>query len=94
MAVGKARNTNKICLLSFDVNALKAIKKSNVDHKSIFLMTQSDEILQTRISTKGSPTEEQIEDKMLEAKSDNAYGKKDNFIYLLFYISLSNISII
>lgn len=91
MAVNKARNSNKICLLNFDVKGLKAIQKSTLDYKSIFLLTQTDEILKARIATKGSPTEDQIEDKMMEAQVDNG---SYIYIYIIYlFNSLSNIFI-
>lgn len=83
-AVTKVHDEGKLCLLDVDKNGVKQIKMHGLPARFVFVAPRSVEVLENRLRSRGTETEEQIQLRLKNALSEMEYGlAKDNFDLVL-----------
>lgn len=83
--IEKVHALNRICLLDVDVNGVKSIKEFNLPKtKMIFIAPPSLSLLEERLRNRKTESEEQINIRISNARSEIEYGTTpNNFDYIL-----------
>ena len=83
-AVARVHDEGKLCILDVDKNGVKQIKKHGLPARFVFVAPKSVEVLENRLRSRGTETEEQIQLRLKNARSEMDYGlAKDNFDLVL-----------
>jgi guanylate kinase len=73
-AVSKVHDEGKVCILDVDRRGVMQIKKSGLLAKYLFVAPKSIDLLEARLRTRGTETEEQITLRLNNAKAELQYG--------------------
>ena len=83
-AVTTVHRDGKLCILDVDRNGVKQIKKHSLPAKFVFIAPKSYEVLEARLRSRGTETEDQIKLRLKNARAEMDYGlAKDNFDLVL-----------
>jgi len=83
-AVAKVHDEGKLCILDVDKNGVKSIKLHGLPAKFVFITPKSPQVLEARLRSRGTETEEQIQLRLKNAQSEMEYGlAKGNFDLVL-----------
>lgn len=83
-AVTKVHEEGKLCILDVDRNGVKHIKLHGLPAKFVFITPKSPQVLEARLRSRGTETEEQIQLRLTNAQAEMEYGlAKDNFDMVL-----------
>jgi guanylate kinase len=77
-AVENVTHQGKICILDIDVQGVQNVKKSTLDAVYIFICPPSMEELEKRLRGRGTETEEAIQKRLENAKTELDYGMVDD----------------
>lgn len=83
-AVAKVHDDGKLCILDVDKNGVMQIKKHGLPAKFVFVAPKSIEVLENRLRSRGTESEDQIQLRLKNAQSEMDYGlAKGNFDLVL-----------
>ncbi|KAI9298639.1 guanylate kinase [Neoconidiobolus thromboides FSU 785] len=77
-AVNNVTNHGKICILDIDMQGVKQVKQTSLDARFIFISPPSIEILEQRLRSRGTETEEAIQNRLKASKAELDYSKEPN----------------
>jgi len=90
-AVQHVLDSGKICILDIDVQGVKAVKKTDLKPKFVFIKPPSMEVLEARLRARGTETEESLAKRLGAAAAEMEYGeKKGNFDAIIINDDLEN----
>ena len=74
-AVRKVLDSGKICILDIDVQGVKAVKKTDLGAKYVFIKPPSLQVLEQRLRSRGTETEESLAKRLGAAAAEMEYGE-------------------
>jgi len=79
-AVQDVLDSGKICILDIDVQGVKAVKKTDLKPRFVFVKPPGMEVLEARLRARGTETEESLAKRLGAAAAEMEYGEeKGNF---------------
>jgi len=78
-AVENVMKLGKICILDIDVQGCESVKKSGMHCRFLFIAPPDEEELRKRLVGRGTESAERVERRLLTAKKELEYMKKDGF---------------
>ncbi|KAG5357944.1 Guanylate kinase [Yarrowia sp. B02] len=75
--VKKVADNNQQCILDIDMQGVKAVKKSDLNARYLFVAPPSIEELRKRLTGRGTETEESLEKRLAAAEGEMEYAKED-----------------
>jgi guanylate kinase len=79
-AVQDVLDAGKICILDIDVQGVKAVKKTDLKPRFVFIKPPDMEVLEARLRARGTETEESLAKRLGAAAAEMEYGEeKGNF---------------
>lgn len=73
-AVEKVQKEGKICILDIDVQGVQKVKRSTLQPKYLWVEAPNLEILEQRLRSRGTETEEKILKRLTNAQAELAYA--------------------
>ncbi|CAG8595779.1 10901_t:CDS:2 [Acaulospora colombiana] len=73
-AVHNVTKQGKVCILDIELEGVKAVKKTDLDVRFLFVKPPSLEILERRLRDRGTESEEAIQSRLEAAKKELAYA--------------------
>ncbi|KAB8283698.1 P-loop containing nucleoside triphosphate hydrolase protein [Yarrowia lipolytica] len=74
--VKKVADNNQQCILDIDMQGVKAVKKSDLKARYLFVAPPSIEELRSRLTGRGTETDESLEKRLAAAEGELAYSKE------------------
>ncbi|KAL5540822.1 hypothetical protein UlMin_043792 [Ulmus minor] len=84
-AVEVVSDSGKQCILDIDVQGARSVKASSVEAIFIFVCPPSMEELEKRLRARGTETEEQILERLRNAKAEIEQGQSSGIFYQILY---------
>jgi guanylate kinase len=78
-AIRSIQRRGKLCILDIDTDGVRRIKAKNFPGKYVFIAPPSLEVLQQRLRTRKTETEEQMKLRLANAAEEVKYGTSQNF---------------
>lgn len=78
-AVEVVTDSGKRCILDIDVQGARSVKASSLEVTSIFICPPSFEELEKRLRARGTETEEQVQKRLRNARTELEHGKSSGF---------------
>ena len=75
-AIAAVRNANKVCLLDIDISGCQKVKETEVAPRYIFIKPPSLDVLEQRLRSRESTTEEEVSRRLESALSEIEYGTR------------------
>merc|ERR1711894_771212 len=76
-AVNDVLNSGKICILDIDVQGVKAVKETDLTPLLVFIKPPSLEVLEERLRSRGTETEESLSKRLGAAAAEMEYGEEE-----------------
>lgn len=78
-AVFKVLDEGKVCILDIDMQGAQQVKETDLDPLMVFIQPPSLEVLETRLRSRGTETEESLKQRLDAAKIEMDYGELSHF---------------
>jgi guanylate kinase len=73
-AVKSIKDTGKICVLDLEINGVRSMKKNDLGGKYVFLQPPSVQVLEQRLKSRGTETEDSLKKRLDTAKEAMDYA--------------------
>ncbi|KAG8193859.1 hypothetical protein JTE90_011420 [Oedothorax gibbosus] len=74
-AVTSIQKKGKLCIMDVEMNGVKSLRKTSLNPKFIFVKTPSIEVLEQRLRSRNTESEESLQKRLAKAKEELVYGE-------------------
>lgn len=82
-AVKDVQNSGKICILDVEIDGVRNLKKTDLNPRFVFIKPPSLEILEQRLRSRGTETEESIQQRLTRALEELKFGEIEGMFDLI-----------